>query len=411
MSAGAVGTSGRTRLVEGFATPAAEGVARSGDGHPGHRPVWAEIDLGAITHNARVLAATASDAQLMAVVKADGYGHGAVAVARAALAGGATWLGVALVEEGEALRAAGIEAPVLVLSEPPPAAAPALLAAGLTPAVYTPAFVAALEAAARDRGGGPVGVHLKVDTGMRRVGVPEPDLEDALRRLRGSDVLAVQAIWSHLAVADDPDQDATTAAQAAAFDRALATARRLGVAWELAHLCNSAGTLRHPDLHHDLVRTGIALYGLEAGPGVGHPDLRAALALRARLGLVKHLAAGEPVSYGHRWSSAVDTIVGSVPAGYADGVRRGLTGRGQALHVPAGGAPRRVPVVGTVCMDQLLVDLGPEGGAPGDDVWLLGGPSPDRVTAEDWAAWLDTITYEVVCGIGARVPRVHLPTP
>ena len=367
---------------------------------PLHRPVWAEVDLDAIRNNAAVLKAHARAAHLMAVVKADGYGHGAVPVARAALEGGATWLGVALVEEGIALRDAGITAPVLVLSEPPAEAAAALLAADLTPSVYTLGFSAALTAAA---GHGVVDVHLKLDTGMRRVGLAEEFWEPAFARLAASPSLRVAGIWSHLAVGDEAG-NAFNELQGERFARGLAMAEAAGLRPDLRHLCNSGGTTLYPALHHDMVRTGIALYGLEAAPGVKLEGLRPAMSIRTRLSLVKRVQPGDTVSYGRRWTATDPTVIGTVPAGYADGIRRGLTGKGQATH-----RGRRVPMAGTVCMDQLLVDLGPGADAEaGDDVWLLGGPAEDPVTAEDWAAWLDTITYEVTCGIGARIPRVHL---
>ncbi|WP_370326884.1 alanine racemase [Euzebya sp.] len=366
---------------------------------PRHRPVWAEIDLDAIRHNAGVLRHHAGGVDLMAVVKADGYGHGAVPVARAALEGGATWLGVALVEEGEELRDAGITAPILVLSEPPPAAAGALLHAGLTPTVYTHVFTQALIAAAGDR---VVDVHLKIDTGMHRVGLPEPAWDEAFAHLAASPRLRVAGLWSHLAVGDVPDAGYTRA-QAERFADGVRRARAAGLAPDLLHLANSGGTTLTPDVHLDLVRPGIALYGNEAAPGILLDELRPAMALRSRLTFVKPLAAGESVSYGLRWTAARDTVVGTVAGGYADGIRRGLTNVGEVV---VGG--RRCPIAGTVCMDQFLVDLGPGAtDASGDDVWLIGGPDAVAVTTADWARWLDTITYEVTCGISARVPRVH----
>lgn len=368
-------------------------------GPPRHRPVWAEVDLAAIRHNAEVLCDHAAPARVMAVVKADGYGHGAVPVARAALQGGAEWLAVALVEEGEDLRAAGIEAPILLLSEPPSAAAGAVLAAGLTPTVYSHDFVQALIAAA-DR---PVEVHLKIDTGMRRLGLPEPAWPEAFSRLAASAAVRVTGLWSHLAVGDEPGND-FTALQARRFADGVALAREAGLAPELLHLANSGGATLTPDLHLDMVRTGIALYGLEAAPEILLADLRPAMALRSQLSFVKPLAAGDTVSYGRRWTAGTDTVVGTVPGGYADGIRRGLTNVGRVV---VGG--RRVPIAGTVCMDAFVVDLGLGAtDSAGDDVWLIGGPGPDVVTTADWARWLGTITYEVTCGIGSRVPRVHL---
>lgn len=378
---------------------------------PAQRPTWVEVDRDAIAANVAALKAQAAAPRLMATVKADGYGHGIVEAARAALAGGADWLGIALVEEGMVLRAAGVTAPVLVYTEPPPEAAPVLLDAGLTPAVYTEPFLAALDAEARRRGGVPVDVHLKLDTGMRRVGVPQADWEDALRRVRDTAGVRCAGLWSHFAVADAPGHP-FIAHQAAELARGVALARGLGVEPDLVHLVNSAGTLHLHEHHWDMVRPGIAIYGLEPAPGLAAGiGLRPALSWRSRLSLVKRLGAGEAVSYGLRWSAASETTIGTVPAGYADGVTRALTNVGRAL---VGG--RRVPYAGTVCMDQLVLDLGELGGTAGDEVCLIGaqrvpgGEEVVTVTADDWAAWLGTINYEVVCGIGRRVPRVHVGT-
>ncbi len=367
------------------------------------RPTWVEVDLGAIAANVAALKAQAAAPRLMAVVKADGYGHGMVPAARAALAGGADWLAVALVEEGQTLRAAGVDAPVLVLTEPPPGAAGALLDARLTPTVYSPEFTAALDREARDRGGARVGVHLKLDTGMRRVGVPPAQWEDALRRVGAAEGLHLEGLWSHFAVADEPDHP-FIAHQAREFRRGLALAASLGLRPEFAHLCNSAGTLHLHDEHHDMVRPGLAVYGLEPAPGLaGATRLRPALTWRSQLSFVKRVAAGEAVSYGLRWTAPRETTIGSVPAGYADGVTRALSDRGQVLL-----RGRRVPIAGTVCMDQFLVDAGELPVAAGDEVVLIGAQGDAAVTADDWAAWLGTINYEVVCGIGKRVPRRYL---
>jgi len=391
---------GATRLLEVAVLPGPRAAVTE---PPGHRATWAEIDLAAIRANTAWLKAQSAAPALLAAVKADGYGHGMVDAAHAALAGGADWLGVALVEEGIALRAAGIDTPVLLLTEPPAAAVPALLDARLTPAVYTPAFTAAVDAEARRRGER-VAVHLKLDTGMRRVGVPPADWEDALRRVRDARGLVLDGLWSHLAVADQPGSP-FTAAQAAAFRRGLALAASLGLRPRLAHLCNSAGTLTLHGEHHDMVRPGIALYGLDPGGGLtGGTPLRPALRLYSRLSMVKRLAAGEAVSYGLRWTSPVGTTLGTVPAGYADGVSRRLTNRGMVLV-----RGRERPIVGTVCMDQFLVDLGGDDATVGDEVVLIGEQSGRRVSVEDWAQRLGTISYEVATSIGARVPRVPVP--
>jgi alanine racemase len=403
-----------TRIVPAPpAYPAADGsgprdpasVARSEP--PASRATWVQVDRDAIADNVDALKAQASAPRLMATVKADGYGHGMLEAARAALAGGADWLGVALVEEGQQLRAGGVVAPILVYAEPPPGAAGALLDAELTPAVYSAAFIMALDDEARRRAS-TVGVHLKLDTGMRRVGVPQADWEDALCRVRDADGLALQGLWSHFAVADEPGHP-FIAHQAEEFARGVGLARSLGLDPELVHLVNSAGTLHLHEHHWDMVRPGLAIYGLEPAPGLAEGvGLRPALSWRSRLSLVKALEAGEAVSYGLRWTAARDTFVGTVPAGYADGVRRGLTNVGQAL---VGG--RRVPYAGTVCMDQLVVDLGRQGATTGDEICLIGAQQGRdgqlvTVTAEEWAGWLGTINYEIVCGIGPRVPRVYV---
>lgn len=392
-----------TRLRSTRRGPVAARVASARTQPPGQRATWAEIDLDAITANVAVLKAHARAPELMAVVKADGYGHGLVASARAALAGGADRLAVALVEEGSALRAAGVGAPILVMTEPLPPEAGALLDAGLTPAAYTPEFLAALAQAASVRGGPPVPVHLKLDTGMRRVGVPQHDWEDALRRVRNDEHLSLEGLWSHFAVADEPDHP-FIAEQIAEFDRGLELARRLEIPPGVTHLANSAGTLHLPEAHFDCVRPGLSVYGLEPAPGLadGVP-LTPAMAWYSRLALVKELSAGERVSYGLTWSSERTTHLGTVPAGYADGVVRALSNVGEVV---TGG--RRVPIAGRVCMDQFCVDLGPTGGAAGDEVCLIGAQQGSAVTADDWASWLGTINYEITCGVGARVPRVHV---
>jgi alanine racemase len=339
----------------------------------------------------------------MAVVKADGYGHGAVPSARAALAGGADWLAVALVEEGEELRAAGITAPVLLLTEPPIATVDRVLASELTPAVYTPAYTQALDEAAQARDAGPVAVHVKLDTGMRRVGVPHADWEDALRLLRDAHGLRVGAIWSHFAVADQPHHP-FIGQQAAEFARALELAGSMGVTYDLAHLCNSAGTLHLHEHHYDMVRPGLAVYGLEPAPGLaGDVALTPALSWLTRLSLVKHLAAGEAVSYGLRWTADRDTVLGTVPAGYADGVTRALTNIGEVVI-----RGRRLTIAGTVCMDQFTVDGQDLALVAGDEVCLIGRQEDAQVSADDWAGWLNTINYEIVCGVGKRVPRVYV---
>jgi alanine racemase len=381
------------------------------------RPTRAEIDAGAIERNTRRLLAMAGDgSELCAVVKADGYGHGLGTAACAALAGGATWLAVALVEEGIELRAAGIAAPILLLSEPPAAAAPELIAHRLTPTVYGPAFIRALEQAAR-AAQVRMPVHVKLDTGMARVGVPQDAWSTVLGLLAASEHLEVEGCQTHLARADEPDV-ATTPEQLARFASGLAAVRAAGLSPRLVHVANTAGTLLHgadcravigtglPDAV-PLVRAGIGLYGLDPGPSVtvaGY-GLEPALRLVSEVSAVRTLTAGTPVSYGHRWSAPSDGLLATVPIGYADGVPRRLTG---ALEVLLGG--RRRPVVGTITMDQVLVWCGDDVPEIGDEVVLIGAqPSADgelRIGMDEWAERAGTITYEIATGIGPRVPRV-----
>jgi alanine racemase len=365
------------------------------------RPAWAEVDLDAIRHNARVLREMVAPALLCAVVKADGYGHGAVPVAHAALDGGANGLAVALVEEGVTLRDAGIDAAILLLSEPPPDAMGDVVAHRLTPTVYTTKGVEAVAGAA---GAGPVPVHVKVDTGMHRVGAARDEAVALARAVTDAPGLELEGFWTHLAVADEPG-DPYTGAQLERFEEARRALADAGVTPKLVHAANSAGAIAHPAARYDMVRAGIALYGeapsAEVGANIG---LRPALSLKARVSFVKPLAAGERVSYGRRWQTERDTILATVPLGYADGVTRRLSAVGGEVLI--GG--RRCAIAGTVTMDQITVDCGPAATvAPGDEVVLIGRQGHEEITAADWAALLDTISYEVLCGIGPRVPRVH----
>jgi alanine racemase len=372
---------------------------------PGLRPVWGEVDLDAVRANVRVLADLARPAALLAVVKADAYGHGAVPVARAALEAGATWLGVALVEEGAALRDAGIDAPILVLSEPAPAAADAVVANALTPVVYTPAGIEALAkavvAAGRDT---PLRVHLKVDTGMHRAGCTvdaAPGLVDAIAH---RPELVLEGICTHFAVADEPGH-AYTDDQVTRFDALLDELDATGARPGLVHAANSAGLLTHPRHRYDLVRVGIALYGVPPSDALeDRVELAPVLSLRARVAHVKELPAGARVSYGLRYELERPGTVATVPVGYADGVPRnlGLLGGEVLVH------GRRFPIAGTVTMDQLMVDVGDEPVEVGDDVVLLGRQGDEEITAAEWAARLGTIAYEIVTGIGPRVPRRYL---
>ncbi len=366
------------------------------------RPVWGEVDLGAVRANARALADLAAPAALLAVVKADGYGHGAVPVARAALEAGATWLGVALVEEGVTLREAGIDAPIMVLSEPAPPAAPTVVAQGLTPVVYTANGIEALAKAVAESGRDePLAVHLKVDTGMHRVGCAPEDALALVAAIDARGELHLEGVCTHFAVADEPDHPYTQA-QIDRFDALLEELVAGGRARPMVHAANSAGLLAHPASAYDLVRCGIALYGVAPAPGLAdHVGLTPVLSLRARVSHTKTLRAGDRLSYGLRYELASSGTVATVPVGYADGVPRnlGLAG-GQAL---VGG--RRHPIAGTITMDQLMIDVGDASVEVGDEVVLLGRQGDEEITADEWADRLGTIAYEVVTGIGPRVPR------
>jgi len=393
--------------------------APAGHRYPGLRPAWAEIDLAAVRHNARLLRRLAAPAALCAVVKADAYGHGAVPVAEAALEAGARWLAVALVEEGVTLRHAGIDAPVLVLSEPTAEAMGEVVRRGLTPTLYTRDGVTAAAAAAT-AARTVVDVHVKVDTGMHRVGADAADVVDLVRAVDAAPGLRFAALWSHLAVADETgdEERAYTAEQLRRLAAARAALAAAGFDPPMVHMANSAGAIAHPGARLDMVRCGIALYGvvpmpaigpvLAADPAVrGGPLLRPVLSLRSAVSLVRPLDAGQRPSYGRRRPLPDRALVATVPIGYADGVpRRYFTAGGTVL---IGG--RRRPLAGMVTMDQIVVDCGTESSVSvGDEVVLIGSQGTQSLTVWDWATVLGTIGNEVLTEIGARVPRVVVDT-
>jgi alanine racemase len=356
------------------------------------------VDLEAIRHNVRALKPAGSE--LMAVVKANGYGHGDVEVARSALEAGAAWLGVALVEEGLRLRDAGIDAPILVLTEFPPDSHKDALAAGLTAALYTEDGLAALAEAAEALGR-PGRVHLKVDTGMHRVGV-SPEAAPALAAEALERGLEVEGVWTHLARSEELDAS-TTARQVQAFRDVLDEIQGVGIRPRYRHVANSGATMGWPETHLDLVRVGIALYGILPGPQLeGRVELRPAMSLTSRVSHVRRLGRGEAVSYGHHYRLDRDATIATVPVGYADGYPRLLSNRGRVL---IGG--KRYPVAGTVTMDQVLVDCEDNPVHVGDEVVLFGPQDGEEIRAEEVADWIGTIGYEVVCAVGARVPREY----
>jgi alanine racemase len=345
----------------------------------------------------------------MAVVKADAYGHGLVPSARAAVEGGASWLGTAFLEEALAVRAAGLTVPLLCwLTSPGEDLVPAVVA-DVDLGVYDPAQLAATVAAA-GAAGRVARIQLKADTGLNRGGSTPaqwPGLCAAAAEAEASGEVRVTGLWSHLACADAGPGDPVTAAQARVFTEALEVADRAGLRPEVRHLANSAALLTAPATHFDLVRAGLSVYGLSPVPQLGTPrdyGLRPAMTLASTVALVKRVPPGSGVSYGHRYVTERETSLALVPLGYGDGVPRGATGVGP---VQLGGVRRTV--AGTVCMDQFVLDVGDDPVAAGDEVLLFGPGDAGEPTAQDWAEVLGTLNYEVVTRIGARVPRVHLP--
>jgi alanine racemase len=358
----------------------------------------AVIDLDAIRHNVRLMKPPGGG--LMAVVKADAYGHGDAAVARAAIDGGASWLGVAQVEEGLRLREAGIEAPVLVLAEFPPDAAKDALEADLTPTLYTDEGVTRVADAGEAVGRAPR-AHVKVDTGMHRVGLAPDRAESFVTRVRESGV-DIEGLWTHFAKADEP-QDPVTATQLSEFRDVVDRLADAGVRPRLLHAANSAAAITFPESRLDLVRVGIATYGIRPAPGVGEDlDLRAAMSVRSAVAMVKRVPPGHAISYGHRYRLEREASIATVPIGYADGFARGLSERGQVLI-----RGRRYPVAGSVTMDHIMVDCGNDPIEPGDEVVVMGRQGDDEITANEIASWHGTIGYEVVCAISKRVPREY----
>jgi alanine racemase len=350
------------------------------------------VDLDAVRHNVALLAERAGGAATMAVVKADGYGHGALPVARAALEAGATWLGSCSLGEALDLRNGGIGARILSWLDVPETDLAPGVAAGIDLSASSVRELAAIVDAARTAGT-PARVHLKIDTGLCRNGCPPrewSDLVDGAAKAQSEGDVEVVAVWSHLACADEPGHPANDRQAerfAEAYDVALAAGLR-----PLRHLANSAATLDRPDLHFDMVRVGIAMYGLNPLPY--KENLRPAMTFRSSVALTKRIDAGESVSYGQAWTSTQDTNLALVPVGYADGVSRALSNR---MDVWLAG--RRRPIVGRVCMDQIVVDCGDDPVREGDEVILFGDGTRGEPTATEWANVLGTIDYEIVTGM------------
>ncbi|MBW4559294.1 MAG: alanine racemase [Trichormus sp. ATA11-4-KO1] len=366
---------------------------------------WVEIDLGALSHNIQQLVKFLSPrTQLMAVVKADAYGHGAVTVAQTALQSGASWLGVATVPEGIQLREGGIKAPILILGAAhTPEQIHAIAHWKLQPTVCSPkqalVFSNTLETI---NYGSPVPVHIKLDTGMSRLGTDWKEAVEFVQLVQRLPHLAIASIYSHLATADSPD---TTVMQEQhrRFEQAIAQVKAMGIQPPCLHLANSAATLTNPALHYDIVRAGLAIYGLYPAPHLQNViDLKPVLQLKARVTHVKTIAAGTGVSYGQQFIAPHELRLAVVGIGYADGVPRNLS---QKIQVLIRG--HRIPQIGTITMDQLMLDVSAIPDLQeGEIVTLLGEQGKEQISANDWAEQLNTISWEILCGFKHRLPRV-----
>ncbi len=369
-------------------------------------PVWAEVDLKAIAHNVREIRRIVSPpAEIMAVVKANAYGHGAVEVARVALKSGAGRLAVARVSEGEELRRAGIEAPVLLLGYTPPGQINDVLRLSLTQTVYSLEMASVLNEVA-GRKGARAAVHVKVDTGMGRLGLQADaaSVKEVLQIARLPH-LEVEGIFTHFATADDQDKRYAWE-QFERFLYFLDALRKEGLEVPFRHCANSAAIIDLPQTHLDLVRPGIAIYGLYPSEEVQRSrlNLKPAMAFKAKVAQVKKVPAGFKISYGATYQTPAPTVIATLPVGYADGYTRLLSSKGKVLiH------GQRAPVVGRICMDQCMIDVGHiPGVACGDEVVFFGRQGESVLPVEEVASHIGTINYEVVCMVSGRVPRVYL---
>ena len=367
------------------------------------RPTEAHVSLAALTHNCRQAGALVGDrVRVIAVVKADGYGHGAAAAARAFLRGNAALLGVSSLAEGVELRAAGIDAPIVVLGGLFPGEAAEAVAHDVAVAAWTRELVDALAAAARSAGR-TARLHVKIDTGMTRLGLDAADVREFGRALRSMADVEIAGVFSHLSSADDVAQ-ASVQAQIERFRGAVGALREAGIAPGLVHLANSAAVLSAPAAHFDAVRPGIMLYGYAPAPHLAtRVALRPAMQLVTRLAQVRRVPAGRPVGYAGSWVASRPSTIGTLPIGYADGYHRLASNR--AAMVVRG---RRVPIAGRVCMDHVMIDVTDvPGAAVGDRVVLMGQSGGAAVWADELASWCETIPYEMLTAVGKRVPRLH----
>ena len=374
-----------------------------------HRPAWAEISASAIAHNVGALRGVLGETLLCAVVKANGYGHGAALAATAALDGGADALAVAIVDEGIELRALGITVPILLLAEIPPETIPDALRYQLTLTVGSidgaRAAVSSAEAI-----GGVHRVHVKVDTGMHRMGVDPSELDAVVDALVSSPSIELEGVYTHFSVADGSSADdrTFTRGQIEQFAQIVDALAARGVTPRLVHEANSAGALAYPEARRSMVRIGLALYGylpeawLSSVLEEGGANLVPALSLKAKVVAVRRVATGERPSYGRRRALDAPSTIATVPFGYADGYPRRLFEAGAQVLLNG----RRYPLAGTVTMDQLVIDVGDDSVNIGDEVVLLGRQGDEEISGDEWADRADTITWEILCGVGARVPRV-----
>lgn len=362
------------------------------------RPSHVEVDLNAIRNNAASIAAAVAPAMLCAVVKADGYGHGDIPSAEMALEGGAQWLAVALVEEGIRLRDAGIDVPILLLSEPTVEEAPLAVKWSLVPTVYRGSFTEVLaDSVGADQ---VLPVHLKVDTGMHRVGAPLEEALELASAIAEHPRLQLQGVWTHFSVADeDPDYTQTQIDRFNGFVEGLAA---LGIKPPMLHAGNTAGGLMFEGARFSMIRAGLGLYGLRPASNTA-PELKLEPAMRviSAVSYLRELPAGARPSYGRRRPMPAAGKVATVPIGYADGVYRKLSSVGGEVLIRG----KRYPYAGTVTMDQIVVDVGLDDIEVGDEVVVMGTQGLGSVTADDWAGWMETINYEVVCNFGPRLPR------
>jgi alanine racemase len=368
------------------------------------RPTVAEINLAALRANYQALRAYTNGAAIMAVVKADAYGHGAVEISRTLASEGCLHFGVATVEEARTLRQTGIRAPIYLLGGFFSSQAREIVRLDIIPAIFDIALVEPLDRAAQELGRGQFPVHLKLDTGATRLGVMPEDLASLIDALRGAIALRPEGAFTLLANAGDPSSPITTR-QLEVFEDALAALRAAGFTLPVNHVANSAAMVLRPDTHYNLMRPGLALYGLPPVPAVREQvPLHPVMTFKTRLMQVKRVAAGRGVSYGHTFVTARESVIGVLPVGYADGYRRGLQNGGEVMV-----RGRRAPVVGAICMDLTLVDLTDvPGAAVGDEVILWGGAGEAMISVNDVARLAQTISYEMLCTVGRRVPRVYI---